>query len=248
MAPKKTPSSEAAPGGSGGSGGGGVVKPRCLVTGGSGFLGQALVAKLLAQGRYTVVVFDIRACPLQGVTSIVGDLTARQQVFAAVAGCEVVFHVATAAPTGENALNKGLMHAGRCRGGVVAVARSGAAAAAAAGRCAWCGVGKETAGWGFSSTSSSWLSASSLGGRHCHVEGAVRVSTCGYHSLAGWFLIYLSLGRAPTPARLAFRSPYFLPLHHIPPVSSHRLFASALGARPNHRPGPRSTALPCPAA
>ncbi|MEW5312858.1 MAG: hypothetical protein WDW38_004458 [Sanguina aurantia] len=89
----------------------GGKKPRCLVTGGAGFLGQHIVTQLLQRGHYDVVIFDIRATDDQRVSCIVGDLRKPEQVAAAVAGCEAVFHVATAAPTGENATNKTLMSA-----------------------------------------------------------------------------------------------------------------------------------------
>lgn len=85
-------------------------KIKCLVTGGAGFLGRHIVQQLVDSGKYQVVVFDIR--PLEGfkgVVTIVGDLRKPSDVQGAVEGCEVVFHVATAAPTGSNALNLALM-------------------------------------------------------------------------------------------------------------------------------------------
>jgi nucleoside-diphosphate-sugar epimerase len=64
----------------------GTGKKRCLVTGGSGFLGRHLVQKLLATGQYDVVVFDIRDSGAEQATTIVGDLRDYKQVEAAVAG------------------------------------------------------------------------------------------------------------------------------------------------------------------
>ncbi|KAG2499075.1 hypothetical protein HYH03_003258 [Edaphochlamys debaryana] len=84
---------------------------RALVTGGAGFLGRHVVQQLLDSGRYEVTVFDVR--PLEQPkphASIVGDLRKPEDVTAAVKGMDVVFHIATAAPTGENALNIALMN------------------------------------------------------------------------------------------------------------------------------------------
>mmetsp|Transcript_9870 Transcript_9870/g.21057 ORF Transcript_9870/g.21057 Transcript_9870/m.21057 type:complete len:369 (+) Transcript_9870:542-1648(+) len=84
-------------------------KMHALVTGGAGFLGRHLVNQLLQSGQYTVTVFDIRDIGNPQVKMIVGDLTKVDQVKDACKGVDVVFHCATAAPTGENALNKSLM-------------------------------------------------------------------------------------------------------------------------------------------
>ncbi|GIL70497.1 hypothetical protein Vretimale_3639 [Volvox reticuliferus] len=91
----------------------GVGKPliKALVTGGAGFLGRHVVQQLLDSGRCEVRVFDIR--PLDNPkphATLVGDLRKPEDVAAAVAGMDVVFHIATAAPTGENALNIALMN------------------------------------------------------------------------------------------------------------------------------------------
>jgi sterol-4alpha-carboxylate 3-dehydrogenase (decarboxylating) len=83
---------------------------RALVTGGAGFLGKHLVQQLLETGQYQLTVFDVRDpgnCP---VSVIVGDLRKPESVREATKGVDVVFHCATAAPTGANALNDDLMH------------------------------------------------------------------------------------------------------------------------------------------
>ena len=88
-------------------------KSACLVTGGSGFLGQHLVRQLADSGRYDVTVFDLRlpATQLPGVTYVAGDLTDASQVAAACRGQQTVFHCATAAPTASNSRNDALMRA-----------------------------------------------------------------------------------------------------------------------------------------
>jgi sterol-4alpha-carboxylate 3-dehydrogenase (decarboxylating) len=87
-------------------------KRRCLVTGGSGFVGRHLVDQLLDSGRWEVTVFDIRAVEgEERAKYIVGDLRDASQVAAACKGMDVVFHVATAAPTAANAHNEALMRA-----------------------------------------------------------------------------------------------------------------------------------------
>mmetsp|Transcript_11696 Transcript_11696/g.31887 ORF Transcript_11696/g.31887 Transcript_11696/m.31887 type:complete len:354 (-) Transcript_11696:490-1551(-) len=85
-------------------------KLRALVTGGSGFLGQHLVAQLLATGKYDVRVFDVRDNGTSAVPVTVGDLRKPEQVVEATKHMDVVFHCATAAPTGANALNNNLMY------------------------------------------------------------------------------------------------------------------------------------------
>lgn len=86
-------------------------KIKALVTGGSGFLGQHLLRQLVDTGKYEAFSFDIREGPskVPGVEFIQGDLRSLASVEGAIKGMEVVFHVATAAPTGAGALNKALM-------------------------------------------------------------------------------------------------------------------------------------------
>ncbi|MGC4113655.1 MAG: NAD-dependent epimerase/dehydratase family protein [Myxococcales bacterium] len=75
-----------------------AIGPTCLVTGGAGFVGQALVKGLLEQGL-KVRILDRR--PPHGelandprVEVLVGDLRNRSAVCEAVRGCSTVFHVA----------------------------------------------------------------------------------------------------------------------------------------------------------
>lgn len=69
---------------------------RVLVTGGGGFLGGAIVDRLLARGL-AVRSFARGAYPAleaRGVEVVRGDLADREAVRAAAAGCDAVFHVA----------------------------------------------------------------------------------------------------------------------------------------------------------
>ena len=84
-----------------------------LVTGGTGFLGRHIVQQLVDSGKYDVRVFDIRSpapdVAHPKVTYITGDLRNATDIINACSGCDIVFHVATASPTGANAYNRDLM-------------------------------------------------------------------------------------------------------------------------------------------
>ena len=72
---------------------------KVLVTGGGGFLGQALCRGLRARG-HEVVSFnrgDYPALDAIGVRQLRGDLASRDAVFAAARGCDAVFHNAAKA-------------------------------------------------------------------------------------------------------------------------------------------------------
>jgi sterol-4alpha-carboxylate 3-dehydrogenase (decarboxylating) len=89
----------------------GAQKRKALVTGGNGFLGQHLVRQLVSSGLYEVTVLDIRDTGDSAAHAVrVADLRDAAAVATAVAGQDVVFHCATAAPTGANALNNQLMY------------------------------------------------------------------------------------------------------------------------------------------
>jgi len=85
---------------------------RALVTGGSGFLGQSLVKKLVESGEYEVTVFDLRPFPDPSVPckSVTGDLTSVDSITEAMRGHDVCFHTATFSPTGKNATSFGPMY------------------------------------------------------------------------------------------------------------------------------------------
>jgi 3beta-hydroxy-Delta5-steroid dehydrogenase / steroid Delta-isomerase len=69
--------------------------PRCLITGGAGFLGKALAGELVRHGC-TVHVMDIRpgGAPGRGLTHFTGDIRDYDAVRAAAEGCSTVFHCA----------------------------------------------------------------------------------------------------------------------------------------------------------
>jgi nucleoside-diphosphate-sugar epimerase len=72
---------------------------KALVTGGGGFLGGAIV-RLLRERGDTVRSFARGSYPalaLLGVEQVQGDLTDREAVLRAAAGCDIVFHVAAKA-------------------------------------------------------------------------------------------------------------------------------------------------------
>jgi nucleoside-diphosphate-sugar epimerase len=75
---------------------------KALVTGGGGFLGGAVVDALLARGDDVVSLArgDYPALRERGVTTLRGDLADPASARAAVAGCDVVFHVAAKAGIG----------------------------------------------------------------------------------------------------------------------------------------------------
>ena len=80
------------------------LRKRCLVTGGAGFLGGHIADALTLQG-YEVVIFDRVSSPWlrESQTMVVGDICDRQAVSSAVAGCDIVYHLAAEADIGASA-------------------------------------------------------------------------------------------------------------------------------------------------
>ncbi len=75
---------------------------RILVTGGSGFLGSHL-ADALSKNGHDVVLFDVETSPYRqdNQEMIVGDILDREAFGKAMAGCEVVYHMAAVADLDE---------------------------------------------------------------------------------------------------------------------------------------------------
>ena len=72
---------------------------KALVTGGNGFIGRYMVEQLLARGDEVRVIGrnDYRELRALGVACFRADLAAEAPIDAALAGCDVVFHVAAKA-------------------------------------------------------------------------------------------------------------------------------------------------------
>ncbi|XP_060612252.2 sterol-4-alpha-carboxylate 3-dehydrogenase, decarboxylating [Anolis sagrei] len=75
---------------------------KCTVIGGSGFLGQHMVERLLEKG-YAVNVFDIRkGFDHDKVQFFLGDLCRKEDLLPALQGVTLVFHCASPAPSSNN--------------------------------------------------------------------------------------------------------------------------------------------------
>jgi nucleoside-diphosphate-sugar epimerase len=75
------------------------VPKKCLVTGGSGFVGQRLVEMLVERGSVKVISFDIAPKPKDALVDskveyIVGDITDYSAVVNASKGVDCIFHLA----------------------------------------------------------------------------------------------------------------------------------------------------------
>ncbi len=73
--------------------GAGEIGPVCLVTGGAGYVGSALVRRLLAAGC-DVRTLDVREATVPGARSIVADLRDHDAIAPHFAGVDTVFHAA----------------------------------------------------------------------------------------------------------------------------------------------------------
>lgn len=66
-------------------------KPKCLVVGGSGFLGRHLLGQLIEKGKYDITVFDIKDPVEQRVRFIKGDICQPDEVAKACTGEDIEF-------------------------------------------------------------------------------------------------------------------------------------------------------------
>lgn len=94
------------------------VPKHCVVTGGSGFIGQRLVEMLVERGAEHVVSFDVAPKPADAwehpaIRYVVGDLRDAREVLAACAGAECVFHLgAVVGPYHSTQLYEDVNHKG----------------------------------------------------------------------------------------------------------------------------------------
>jgi UDP-glucose 4-epimerase len=70
---------------------------KVLVTGGAGFIGSHVVDKLIERGLEPRIFDLVPSCHHADVETVTGDLTSLDDVQAAVAGCDVVIHLAAIA-------------------------------------------------------------------------------------------------------------------------------------------------------
>lgn len=89
---------------------------RILVTGGTGRLGRALVPRLLAAGHEVRVLTRSERAPREHDWAV-GDLRTGTGLEAAVAGIEVIVHLATTNGRGDIAATRSLIEAARAAGG-----------------------------------------------------------------------------------------------------------------------------------
>ena len=75
---------------------------KILVTGGCGFVGQALVEGLLARGDELVVLDRAPSCPVEGVRYERVDITEAEAVHSACAGVDAIIHNASLVHTRQN--------------------------------------------------------------------------------------------------------------------------------------------------
>src|SRR5438034_1625273 len=86
-----------------------------LVTGGTGTLGKHVVARLREEGRSVRVLSRHEHESSDGVEYVAADLRAGEGIEAAVAGCEIVLHLA-GGPKGDDEATRNLVRAAKAAG------------------------------------------------------------------------------------------------------------------------------------